>query len=66
MRCVGCDKCRLWGKLQVQGLATALKILFATDDQNSDLGSVLNLQRNEVVALFNVLERLSSSLEVDA
>lgn len=29
MDCVGCDKCRLWGKLQVQGLGTALKILFS-------------------------------------
>jgi hypothetical protein len=28
MDCVGCDKCRLWGKLQVNGLGTALKILF--------------------------------------
>ena len=29
MDCVTCDKCRLWGKLQVTGLGTALKILFA-------------------------------------
>lgn len=29
MDCVGCDKCRLWGKLQTQGLGTALKILFS-------------------------------------
>lgn len=33
MDCVGCDKCRLWGKLQVNGVATALKILFSFDDQ---------------------------------
>jgi len=33
MDCVGCDKCRLWGKLQVNGMATALKILFSFDDQ---------------------------------
>ena len=26
MDCVGCEKCRLWGKLQVLGLATALKV----------------------------------------
>ncbi len=31
--CVGCDKCRLWGKLQVSGLGTALKILFELDDK---------------------------------
>ena len=29
MDCVGCDKCKLWGKLQVQGVGTALKVLFS-------------------------------------
>lgn len=29
MDCVGCDKCRLWGKLQVTGLGTAFKVLFS-------------------------------------
>ena len=33
MDCVGCEKCRLWGKLQVLGLGTALKILFSVDGQ---------------------------------
>jgi ERO1-like protein beta len=32
MDCVGCDKCRLWGKVQTIGLATALKILFEMDE----------------------------------
>lgn len=31
MDCVGCDKCRLWGKVQVSGIGTALKILFGLD-----------------------------------
>lgn len=31
MDCVGCEKCRLWGKLQVLGLGTAMKILFSVD-----------------------------------
>lgn len=34
MDCVGCEKCRLWGKLQVLGLGTALKILFSVNGQN--------------------------------
>ena len=34
MDCVGCEKCRLWGKLQVLGLGTALKILFSVDNDN--------------------------------
>lgn len=33
MDCVGCDKCRLWGKVQTTGLATALKILFEMDEK---------------------------------
>lgn len=27
--CVGCEKCRLWGKLQFLGLGTATKVIFA-------------------------------------
>lgn len=34
MDCVGCEKCRLWGKLQVLGMGTALKILFSVNDNN--------------------------------
>lgn len=38
MDCVGCEKCRLWGKLQVLGLGTALKILFSADDHQEHMG----------------------------
>ncbi|CAK9321220.1 unnamed protein product [Citrullus colocynthis] len=61
MDCVGCEKCRLWGKLQVLGLGTALKILFSGDDYQEHLG--LDLQRNEVIALMNLLNRLSESVK---
>ncbi|CAH9099135.1 unnamed protein product [Cuscuta epithymum] len=59
--CVGCEKCRLWGKLQVLGLGTALKILFSVDGQKHPMPP-LQLQRNEVIALMNLLNRLSESL----
>ncbi|XP_047334202.1 endoplasmic reticulum oxidoreductin-1-like [Impatiens glandulifera] len=62
MDCVGCEKCRLWGKLQVLGLGTALKILFSVDDQKLP-NQPLELQRNEVIALINLLNRLSESLK---
>lgn len=62
MDCVGCEKCRLWGKLQVLGLGTALKILFSVDGQNQP-EQPLQLQRNEVIALMNLLNRLSESLK---
>jgi len=33
MDCVSCDKCRLNGKVQIRGLATAMKVLFLPDNQ---------------------------------
>lgn len=56
MKCVGCDRCKLWGTLQMQGLSTALRILFQPD-------GVQSLTRQEAVALINTLERLSSSIQ---
>ena len=102
MDCVGCEKCKLWGKLQIlgkllvwtqswfrivpvichdfynscsdqlvlhafhaAGIATSLKILFSTEDCSSPgSNSSLQLERNEVIALVNLLERLSKSIEV--
>ena len=52
MDCVGCSKCKLWGKVQVQGIGTALKILFSGKKHSS-----FTLRRREIVALFNVLGR---------
>ncbi|KAK4484631.1 hypothetical protein RD792_007220 [Penstemon davidsonii] len=63
MDCVGCEKCRLWGKLQVLGLGTALKILFSVDGKNHP-NQPLQLQRNEVIALMNLLNRLSESVKL--
>jgi len=82
--CVVCEKCKLWGKVQVNGFATALKILFElenkvdkseTCDENSHVlpqdllrekGLILNcnmeLRRSEIIALINVLWRLSESV----
>ncbi|EIM81228.1 endoplasmic oxidoreductin-1 [Stereum hirsutum FP-91666 SS1] len=63
MDCVGCDKCRLWGKVQTTGVATALKILFELDEKALDPHTNANLlQRTEVVALINTLHRFSESL----
>ena len=60
MDCVGCDKCRLWGKLQVNGYGTALKVLFEYDDTKN--GENPPLRRIELVALINTLGRISHSL----
>ncbi|EFJ53070.1 endoplasmic reticulum oxidoreductin 1 family protein [Volvox carteri f. nagariensis] len=68
MDCVGCEKCKLWGKLQTLGVATALKVLFSSSDCSGTLPtspvlSTLVLERNEVIALVNLLERFSASIE---
>jgi ERO1-like protein beta len=59
MDCVGCDKCRLWGKVQTAGYGAALKVLFEHDNNAVD---VPMLKRTELVALFNTLARISESL----
>ncbi|KAK6342775.1 endoplasmic oxidoreductin-1 [Orbilia javanica] len=61
MDCVGCDKCRLWGKIQTSGYGTAMKILFEYDE-NEENGKNPVLRRTELVALINTLGRLSNSL----
>jgi len=65
MDCVGCEKCRLWGKLQTNGIGTALKILFASDKWEEIPvinGKKFLLSRTEIVSLFNALNKLSNSI----
>jgi hypothetical protein len=50
----------LWGKVQTAGYGAALKVLFEFDNNSGD---VPKLKRTELVALFNTLARISSSLE---
>ncbi|RDW87590.1 hypothetical protein BP5796_03284 [Coleophoma crateriformis] len=59
MDCVGCDKCRLWGKVQTAGYGAALKVLFEFDNNSKDIPV---LKRTELVALLNTLARISNSL----
>jgi len=61
MDCVGCDKCRLWGKVQTQGYGTTLKVLFEFDE-NKGVEENPPLRRTELVALVNTLDKLSTSL----
>jgi ERO1-like protein alpha len=65
MDCVGCEKCKMWGKFQFLGVATSLKILFSSETCTGDTpgDNTLILERNEVIALVNLLERLSASVE---
>lgn len=58
MDCVGCDKCRLWGKVQVNGMGTALKVLFSdlpyshTHYKAHELKEILPFQLTRYVPLF--------------
>ena len=54
--CVGCEKCRLHGKLQLLGLGTALKVLLNDGP--------FELQRNEVVGLMVTLAKFSHALMI--
>ena len=74
MDCVACDKCKLWGKLQITGLGTALKILFSDESQKdhtkiddkemaTNETNVIDLTRNEIVSLFNAIGRISTSIQ---
>jgi hypothetical protein len=60
MDCIGCDKCRLWGKVQTAGYGAALKVLFEFDETKD--GENPRLRRTELVALINTLGRVSNSL----
>ena len=62
MDCVGCDKCRLWGKLQTNGFGTALKVLFEFGNGHAGEEKPL-LRRTDLVALINTLDKISSALK---
>lgn len=48
------------------GIATSLKILFTSESCSAHPGPQppLELERNEVIALLNLLERLAKSIEI--
>jgi len=63
MDCVGCARCRLWGKVQVSGVGAALKILFELDETALNPQANPNLlTRSEIVAIINTLHRFTESL----
>ena len=74
MDCVTCERCRTWGKLQILGLGTAVKILLSSSNSNYDNKDEneqqncqfsrkdfdrVDLNRQEIIALINTLNQLS-------
>lgn len=62
MDCVGCEKCRLWGKLQVLGLGTAIKVVLG-QAEDKDADGKFSFQRNEIIALLNTAHQLAKSVK---
>jgi len=58
--CVGCEKCKLWGKLQINGIGTALRGVF---ELTNDPKYLVQLRRTEIVAIINLMNKLSLSIE---
>lgn len=68
MSCVGCERCRLWGKMQTAGYGTSLKVLLELPERPEDdpvaVREVLSsFKRSELVALLNTFARISHSVE---
>jgi len=71
--CADCEKCRLWGKIQIKGLATAVRILLTPSECiESNITPAkpgekpcgkFKLTRGEIVALINSFHKLSNSVE---
>lgn len=59
MNCVDCEKCRTYGKLQIAGLGTSLKLIF---DESSK--KKVSLSRNEIIALVNTMTKWSTSIKL--
>lgn len=56
MDCVGCQKCKLHGKLQIYGLATMFKILFDNKENTS-------VKRNELISFINLSSKIARSID---
>jgi hypothetical protein len=58
--CVGCDKCRFNGKVQMTGIGAAMKVLF---QDKRKLGQE-QISKLELIGLMNLLGKLSESIEI--
>ena len=54
LNCVTCERCRLHGKLQFAGVGAAIKLILNNEEPD--------LSRNEIIALINLLIKLSNSI----
>jgi Endoplasmic Reticulum Oxidoreductin 1 (ERO1) len=62
MDCVACETCKIHAKLQVLGIGTALRILLSREPDERVLAA--SLQRNEVIALINTVQKFSDTVRI--
>ena len=56
--CVSCDKCRLNGKVQIEGLAIALKVLFPMDAKKQ------SFSQSELISIMQLFIKLSEAVAI--
>jgi hypothetical protein len=66
MDCVSCEKCRVWGKLEILGLGTAIKILLTPEKEMREAPLAHFLSRQEAVALITTLHQFAKSIHFAA
>ncbi|CAI2366328.1 unnamed protein product [Moneuplotes crassus] len=54
--CITCERCKLHAKLQLSGLSAALKIMYPQTNLEE-------LSRNEIVGFFNLIRKVSNSID---
>ena len=55
--CVSCSKCRMHAKLEIFGIATMFKIMFANNNELKEI-----IKRNELVSFLNLFAKLSKTI----
>ena len=55
--CVSCSKCRMHAKLEIFGIATMFKIMFANNNELKEI-----VKRNELVSFLNLFAKLSKTI----
>lgn len=71
VNCVGCDRCRLWAKIQITGYGTALKLVFeenptekfASKRKTFTTARDTGLTKSEVASLVNTFNKISHSIQ---
>ena len=74
MDCVTCEKCKVWGKLQILGIGTAIKILLSSEQDIQEILHAIMISKNhrlvnkflnrqEIISLVNTLHQFAKSVE---